>query len=229
MHVRRKIELGMALLLILGALVLSRKLSDLTESAGQAEVKKEEARVIVLDPGHGGEDPGKVGVNDALEKDINLQIALRVKKKLEEKGFAVVLTREGDSVPDGKREDMNARVKLINETKPAIAVSIHQNSYTNSSVRGAQVFYHVSSEVSKEAAQCLQEEFWALDEENKREIKANDTYFMLKRTEVPTIIVECGFLSNPEEAENLLTEDYQEQISLAICTGISKWVDKKYK
>ena len=215
----------MALLLILGAIVLGKKLSDLTVNVVNEEVQ-EEKTVVVIDPGHGGEDPGKVGVNDVLEKDINLKIALQVKKELEAQGITVQMTREDDDVPKAKKEDMQQRVELINETKPEIAVCIHQNSYTDASVRGAQVFYFTDSEVSKEAAQIVQEEFWRLDEKNKRQIKGNQDYFMLKRTKVPTIIVECGFLSNPEEAENLCLEDYRQQIALAICNGIIKWLDK---
>lgn len=215
----------MALLLLVGAIVVSKKLSDFAANVSQAKVEQGK-KTVVLDPGHGGEDPGKVGVNDALEKDINLQIAMKVKTLLEAEGIEVVMTREDDEVPDAKREDMQERVKLINDTKPDIAVSIHQNSYGDASVRGAQVFYYTTSAVSQEAAQVLQEEFWTIDEGHKRQIKANDSYYILKKTQVPTIIVECGFLSNQEEAENLLTEDYQEQIALAICNGITKWLDK---
>lgn len=219
---KRKIELCMVLLLLVGAIVASKKLSELTADVSQEKTTK----VVVIDPGHGGEDPGKVGVNEALEKDINLAIAKKVKACLEEKGIKVIMTREDDNVPEAKMEDLKERVKLINDTRAPLTVCIHQNSYTDPAVWGAQVFYYSESAEGKEAAQMMQEEFKKIDTENKREIKANDTYYMLKNTKVTTIIAECGFLSNPEEANKLTTEEYQDQVARAICEGIVKWVDK---
>lgn len=214
----------MAFLLLIGAIVASKKLSELVEDVSSKDLKKEEV-LIVIDPGHGGEDPGKVGVNDALEKDINLKIAEKLRDLLEEESIQIVMTREDDFVPESKNEDLKKRVELINEVNPDIVVCIHQNSFTDPSVAGPQVFYHGSSEISKRIAQTLQEELWLIDEENKRQIKGNESYYMLSQTEVPTVIVECGFLSNLEDAEKLVTDDYQEQIAQAICSGIIKWLD----
>lgn len=223
---KRKIELFMALFLILGAIAVSWKLSNLTASVSQETKEKADKTVVVIDPGHGGEDPGKVGVNDALEKEINLQISQKLKALLEAEGIEIVMTREDDNVPDGKREDLQQRVDLINETKPSIVVCIHQNSYGDADVKGAQVFYYKSSADAEKAAQILQEELKTVDPDNTRAIKANDTYYILKKTEVPAVIVECGFLSNYEEAEKLVLEEYQDQIASAICAGIIKWLDK---
>lgn len=185
-----------------------------------------------MNPPHGAEDPGKVGVNNVLEKDLNLQVAKKVQEKLENKGIQVVMTRDDDiglydeTESNKKLADMRKRVSLINEVKPDIVVSIHQNSYSDSSVKGAQVFYYKHSKEGEEAARLMQEELKSLDEDNKRQIKANDTYYMLKKTAVPTIIVECGFLSNPKEADLLTTDEYQEKIAEAICSGIIKWLAK---
>lgn len=217
---RRKIELCMTLLLLLGMIIVSRKLSQLVTSENVQAGKD----IVVIDAGHGGHDPGKVGVNDALEKDINLQIAQKVKKHLEKNGIQVIMTREDDVMEDTKLEDMKKRVALINEIKPAITVSIHQNSYSDASVKGAQVFYYAGSEVSKGAASLMQEEMRKVDTENTRQIKSNSDFYMLKKTEVPTIIVECGFLSNPGEAEKLTSEEYQEEMAQAICSGIMTWL-----
>lgn len=219
---KRKIELCMTLLLLVGMMIVSRKLSHLVSGEN---VKKEQA-VIVIDPGHGGEDPGKVGVNEVLEKDINLAIAMQVKEGLEKAGIRVIMTREDDFVPDSKKQDLKERVQLINETKAPLTVCIHQNSYTDPKVKGAQVFYYSESQEGREAAEMLQEEFRKIDPENKRETKDNGSYYMLKHTNVPTIIAECGFLSNPEEAEKLTTDEYQFQIATAICEGIVKWLEK---
>lgn len=212
----------MTLLLLLGAIFASRKLSQLVSQDNVAEDKQ----IIVIDAGHGGEDPGKVGVNGELEKDINLQIAQKVKALLEQQGIEVLMTRQDDSALDSKLEDMKQRVTLINETKPVLAVSIHQNSYSDSSVRGAQVFYYTDSEVSKEAALMMQEELKQMDTAHAREAKGNNTFYMLKKTNVPIIIVECGFLSNPEEAKLLTTEEYQDKIAQVISTGIVKWIQQ---
>lgn len=222
---KKKIELFMAFLLLVGAIVASKKLSELVEDVSSKNLKKEEI-LIVLDPGHGGEDPGKVGVNDALEKDINLKIAEKLRDMLEGEGIQVVVTREDDFVPESKNEDLQKRVELINEVKPDLVVCIHQNSFTDQTVAGPQVFYHGDSEISKKIAQTLQEELWLVDEEHQRQIKGNENYYMLSQTEVPTVIVECGFLSNMEDAEKLVTDSYQEQMAQAICTGITKWLDK---
>ena len=225
---KRKIELFMVLLLLMGAIIASYKLSEWTSDVVKDKVAviDRDEPVIVIDPGHGGEDPGKVGVNDILEKDINLQISMKVRDLLEEVGITVVMTREDDKVPDRKKEDLGERVELINKTKPTLALCIHQNSYTTPDIFGAQVFYHTKTEEAEDVATLVQESMRAIDPNNKREIKENDTYYMLKFSEVPTIIVECGFLTNPTEAQKLTTEEYQEEVAFAICEGIVKWLDK---
>lgn len=223
---KRKIELFMILFLLMGAIVASWKLSELTANVSKEEKKeKKDQVVIVVDPGHGGEDPGKVGINDVLEKDLNLQIAKKVKKLLEEAGIKIVMTRTNDKVPDAKKEDLNQRVQLINETKPKLALCIHQNSYPDEKIKGAQVFYHTITPEAEDVATIVQEQLRTVDPTNTRQIKENDTYFMLKNSQVPTIIVECGFLTNPDEAAKLTQEDYQDQIAQAICEGVVKWLN----
>ena len=217
----------MVLFLLIGAIVASYKLSEWTADVVKEQVSEIDKNhpVIVIDPGHGGEDPGKVGVNDILEKDINLQISMKVRDLLEEVGIKVVMTREDDKVPKRKKEDLGNRVELINKTKPTLALCIHQNSYTTPDIFGAQVFYHTKTEEAVDVATLVQESMRAIDPNNKREVKENDTYYMLKLSEVPTIIVECGFLTNPTEAQKLTTEEYQNDIAFAICEGIVKWLD----
>lgn len=223
---KRKIELFMVLFLLIGAIVVSWKLSELTANVSKETKSNKNKTVIVIDPGHGGEDPGKVGSNDVLEKDLNLQIAKKVISRLKKKGIEIVTTREDDNVPTAKKKDLEQRIQLINDTNPKLTVCIHQNSFPEASVKGAQVFYYTPNETAKEAAGIVQEELRTVDPENQRQIKANDTYYMLKHTNVPTIIVECGFLTNPEEAEKLTNEEYQDQLADAICTGIIKWLEK---
>ena len=225
---RQKIEFIIAVLFLAGLIVVSRNITKYVSST-QVEKQKD---LVILDAGHGDTDPGKIGVNKAKEKDINLVIAEKVKCLLEEKGISVVMTWVDDSslaeegASNKKIEDMKARVALINKESPRIAVSIHQNSYHEEKVSGAQVFYYSHSEEGKEAAELMQKALLACDSENTRQAKANDTYYLLKRTEVPTIIVECGFLSNWQEAELLVTEEYQDKIAEAICQGILDYLEK---
>ena len=225
---KRIMELLFALAVLAGLLFAGDKVRTYV-SVQQENVRR---NLVVLDPGHGGKDPGKVGADEELEKDINLAISLKVRKKLEEDGMEVVMTREEDvMLSDGdadnkKLEDLNSRIGIINEQQPAIAVSIHQNSYSDPAVRGAQVFYFTHSDKGKQAAEALQKELLEFDQENTRDIKANDTYYLLKKTEVPTVIVECGFLSCPGEAELLTDEAYQEELAGAIAKGIESWVVK---
>ena len=189
---------------------------------------------IVVDAGHGGFDSGKVGIGNILEKEINLAIARKVQENLEAAGIEVVMTRESDqglydeNEENKKQQDMKKRCEMINESGADLAVSIHQNSYTEEYVCGPQVFYYETSQKGKELAQILQETLnEKLDIARPREIKADNTYYILKRTQIPTVIAECGFLSNTEEAEKLTSEEYQEQVAEAVCEGILQYLKKQ--
>ena len=219
---RKKMELILVMLTLAGLVMVSKKLEKYVNS----DKVEKKGYTVVLDAGHGSTDSGKVGINGVLEKDINLSISKKTKKYLEKKGICVIMTRNKDeSLAEGengnrKVQDMKARVKRINDTKPDLAVSIHQNSYHEESIHGAQVFYYEHSESGEKDARILQEALLAVDPDNTRQVKANTTYYLLKRTEVPILIVECGFLSNQEEAEKLASEDYQKEIAKAIANGI---------
>ena len=187
--------------------------------------------IVLIDPGHGGFDPGKIGVNGAKEKDINLSIAKKLKAYLEEQGYEVVMTRESDQGVDNgtgtvsKSEDMRNRCALIEKTKPALTVSVHQNSYSDEAITGPQVFYYTTSTEGEKIAACIQEVMnQELQINRPREIKGNDTYYMLKRSASPTVIVECGFLSNWAEAEKLGTEEYQNEVARAVGMGVIQYL-----
>lgn len=193
--------------------------------------KRGEQPVIVLDAGHGGEDPGKIGINGALEKDVNLQITMRLARLLQQNGYHVILTRNEDkglytgNQGSKKVEDLKNRIALIESSGAALAVSIHQNSYSAEGVCGAQVFYYETSEAGKEAAQIMQQELIrGVDPDNKRMPKGNNTYYLLKKSTVPTIIVECGFLSNQAEADKLVTGAYQERLAFYIAMAVMQYV-----
>lgn len=201
-------------------------------TAGPRDGAASEEKCVVIDPGHGGIDPGKVGVNGAKEQDVNLQVALLVKQYLEAEDVRVVMTRESgeglyeEGASNKKVQDMKRRIALIEETKPDITVSIHQNSYPEEYVHGAQVFYYTGSTEGQRLAESLQRNLIArVDPENKRQVKANDSYYLLKKTAGTIVIVECGFLSNNREAELLCSEAYQQKLAWAIHLGILQYLN----
>lgn len=203
-----------------------------TEAGTEEISEKKEYPVIVLDAGHGGFDPGKVGVNGALEKDINLAIVKKLQALLEEKGFTVYLTREEDALlapansTSQKKDDMIARVEMITELNPFFTISIHQNSFTDPDSNGPQVFYYKDSEESATMAHVIQDVMNSqLEPAKKRSPQANANYYLLTRTPTPTVIVECGFLSNPTEADLLTQEDYQSRVANSIFLGILSYYE----
>lgn len=225
---------AMIVCLAIGILMLgSRYLQRADELRSVYTMTREtEQPVVVLDAGHGGPDPGKVGVNGVLEKDINLSIALRVKSLLEQNEVVVVMTREEDkdlaseTASSRKNEDLRARATLVRESQPVMLVSIHQNSFPEAEVDGAQVFYYSGSEEGKRLGKILQEQIRReIDDGNHRIAKANKEYYLLKKASCPAVIVECGFLSNVAEAELLATEEYQEKLAFAIHLGILEYLN----
>ncbi|MDD2957031.1 MAG: N-acetylmuramoyl-L-alanine amidase [Lachnospiraceae bacterium] len=187
--------------------------------------------IILIDPGHGGDDPGMVGIDGIKEKTLNLKIAQKLANLLEQKGYTVVLTREEDAglyeegTANHKAQDMQRRCALIEEHKPLVTVSIHQNSYTDAAVYGPQVFYFEHSPEGEKLAACIQTQMNTLLEiERPRSIKANLNYYILKRSPSVTALVECGFLSNPGDVSKLITEEYQDRVAEAVCAGILEYL-----
>lgn len=189
-------------------------------------------KIIIVDPGHGGFDPGKPGIRGLDEKHLNLKIALLLRDYLESAGAIVVMTRTTDDDVDGmegvkhKSKDMVERKRLSEGGD--ILVSIHQNSFTQPSVHGAQVFFNGKSEEGKLLAETIQSTIKAYtDPTNRRAAKSNTNYYVLKATEMPAVIIECGFLTNPEEEEKLNSAEYQEKMALGIYLGIVKYFEQK--
>ncbi|BBF44732.1 N-acetylmuramoyl-L-alanine amidase [Lachnospiraceae bacterium KM106-2] len=218
-------------LVVLSILLFANPSSPVFLNQGGGKNKKKPT--VVVDAGHGGFDPGKIGVNKALEKDINLKIAKKLERILKKNKYKVIMTRTNDTGlyeptdRNKKSVDLRKRVAIINDNDIFLAVSIHQNSFTQQSSKGAQVFYHASSEGGKILAEIIQEQIKAsINDGNHRVAKSNESYYMLKKTKCPLVIVECGFLSNPSEAELLLKDDYQEQMAEAIYQGIDQYTNK---
>lgn len=179
-------------------------------------------KCIVIDAGHGGFDPGKVASDGVTEKTINLAITEKLTGFLEQGGALVRSTRTADdSLSQSKREDLKSRVQIANNSNADLFVSIHQNSFPKSSVKGAQVFYYKGSEEGKKLASLIQARLKeVVDVDNERVAKENDNYYVLKQIEIPSVIVECGFLSNGVEHDKLMSDEYQEKIAWAIYMGI---------
>lgn len=214
---------------ILMILIVSYIAINLGKSVGTSG-KSVKGYKVAIDPGHGGNDPGKVGVNDELEKDINLKIALKLKKVLEDSGITVTITRDSDKAlcdsdaGNKKVSDMKNRMAVVEKSKADILVSIHQNSYTSESAKGAQVFYYSRSEKGKLLSESIQQSICEnVDKKNSRTAKANDNYYILLHSACPAVIVECGFLSNYEEAAKLSDDDYQQEMAKAIAKGIKDY------
>lgn len=227
MREKIKMETVMGVMLLVAAFLLA------TGGAKQAALQVQGAgETIVIDAGHGGDDPGKVGVGGALEKDVNLAISKKLQKCLEKEGIHAVMTREDEKglytaeAANKKQDDMKNRCAKIDGANPVFTVSIHQNSYTEESVHGPQVFYYTHSAEAQELAGYIQEVMNAELTDRPRETKANDTYYLLKKTKSPTVIVECGFLSNQAEATKLVTEEYQQKVAEAVCKGIMGYLNR---
>lgn len=200
--------------------------------SGDAYIK--ETPVVVVDAGHGGTDPGKVGVDGSLEKDINLAVAERLKTYLEQDDVKVIMTRKTDtglySETDSRKKmaDMKKRCEIIEESGADLVVSIHQNSYHEGSVSGGQVFYYRDSSKGKALAEILQDRFdYVLGDQNRRRPKANGNYYLLLHVKCPIVIVECGFLSNRKEAALLNSGEYQDKLAYTIHMGIMEYLNKK--
>lgn len=186
-----------------------------------------ERKIVILDAGHGGWDPGKTGTF-ADEKMLNLAVVEKLQGYLEQSGATVFLTRDTDeALGGGKREDMAERKRIANESGGDILVSIHQNAFPSAKAKGAQVFYHKSSGEAKRLAECLQESLRErVDDGNTRQAKENGDYYILRTTELPAAIVECGFLSNREEERLLNDENYQDRLAWAIYCGIMEYFEQ---
>ena len=192
-------------------------------------------KVILIDPGHGGIDGGAKSKTGTIEKDINLQISLKLRDNLEEKGYKVYMTRDedeglyqkGNTVREKKREDLNRRVEMKKETECDIFVSIHQNMFPQSKCYGAQVWY-ASNDNSYNLATIVQDSIKeSVKDNNKRVAKpAAEAYLILRdKYEGASILVECGFLSNPDEEARLKSDEHQNLIVEGISNGIDKYFE----
>ena len=196
-------------------------------------------KIIILDAGHGGEDPGAIGVSGVYEKDLNLELVLEIGKILEEKGYIVVYTRTEDKLLYNedqnikgirKISDLKNRCEAANKYPDSVFVSIHMNSFGEGKYSGLQVYYSPEDDDSRLLADKIQSSVKnSLQKENNRTIKQGDGMYLLENTEPTAVLIECGFLTNKTECEKLSQKEYQKELSFAIVCGIIEYVEEKTK
>ena len=194
-------------------------------------------KIVILDAGHGGEDPGTVGVTGVYEKDLNLQMALQIGELLEERGYVVVYTRTDDRLLYTEEEnikgirkisDLKNRCKAANKYPDSILVSIHMNSFGDGKYSGLQVYHSSNDDESRVLAEKIQSSVRdSLQKENKRVIKEGKGMYILDKSDPTSVLIECGFLSNKEECEKLSEKEYQKELSFSIVCGIIEYIEEK--
>lgn len=193
------------------------------------------SKVIVIDAGHGGVDPGAIGkVLGIHEKDINLNIAKYLKEYLEQSGAVVIMTRKDDkglysssgTLRKKKNEDLKNRKNIVSNSKAHIFVTIHLNSFPQTRYYGAQTFYPKDNLKGKPLAENIQTQLVGLlDKKNTRSALSKEGIYLIRGLDIPTALIECGFLSNPQEEKLLNTSEYQKKVAWAIFTGIQKYFE----
>ena len=226
------ILIGLIFALLLAIYSLNMNVDTQTSTVAGEEQK---TKTVIIDAGHGGEDPGKISnFSDLKEKDLNLKVAFMVKELLESDQYTVIMTREEDkltysegttNIYNKRLQDLTRRKDIMDNSGAQVVVSIHMNSFQESQYYGAQTFYPPNSKDSLKLANCIQDALKEnVDKGNKRQPQEKkDQIVILKDLKTPTVIVECGFLSNAEEERRLATEEYRQKIAEAIKKGIDSY------
>lgn len=230
----KKLKIRFFVLLYCGVFIGAVSLCQLASSSVTVLKESEPVQnrtVIIIDAGHGGIDGGATSCTGIPESHINLQISLRLNDLVQLLGFETKMIRktdtsvytEGNTIAAQKVSDLKQRVKLVNETKNAVLVSVHQNTFLDSRYSGAQVFY-ANDDTSRELAKVMQADLISnLNPGSKRQCKSSDGIYLMQNIQRPGVLIECGFLSNPEEEANLQTAEYQKQIASVVATCISRF------
>lgn len=233
----KKFVLSILLISIAIVLVLLKDINYQSISC-MTPVQADDEKIILIDPGHGGIDGGAESKRGTIEKDINLSISLKLRDSLNKLGYTVLMTREEDkglytesgSMNKKKIEDLNNRCKIKRESNCDIFVSIHQNFFDESYYSGAQVWYS-KNEDSGRLAHIIQQNFKKdLNNKNKRVEKLGNSYKVLRcYCSIPSVIVECGFLTNPQEERELMKDEYQDKIAESLSKSIEEYFQEVNK
>lgn len=222
-----------AFLIILSAMLYLTFMANF--SAAEASSMPITQKTVIVDAGHGGDDGGAIGIDGTVEKDINLDIALKLEKILKFYGFNVIMTRTQDvmTCDDGldslrkrKISDIHNRFELMRKNPDAIFISVHQNIFEDSSQHGTQVFYSGNDERSKELAEAIQTSVTlTLQRKNDRVVKKSGSgIYLLYHAKIPAVLVECGFISNSDEVKKLKDESYRMKLAILIADGLLKYL-----
>ncbi len=222
-----------AFLIILSAMLYLTFMANF--SAAEASSMSITQKTVIVDAGHGGDDGGAIGIDGTVEKDINLDIALKLEKILKFYGFNVIMTRTQDvmTCDDGldslrkrKISDIHNRFELMRKNPDAIFISVHQNKFEDSSQHGTQVFYSGNDERSKELAEAIQTSVTlTLQRKNDRVVKKSGSgIYLLYHAKIPAVLVECGFISNSDEVKKLKDESYRMKLAILIADGLLKYL-----
>lgn len=233
---RTKLVLFGILFSVFGLLSLGT-VYTVTQSTVDASTNTVKYKTVIIDAGHGGVDGGTSADDGTLEKDLNLQIALKLNEMLNSFGVKTVLIRDTDisvhdetakTIRQKKVSDLKNRLDVINNTEDSVFVSIHQNHFGESKYNGTQIFYSKNNPDSQKLADCIRMPVVSyLQPENTREIKQSGTeIYLLYHSQIPSVMVECGFLSNAEETAKLKDEKYQQQLAFIISLGITDYFTK---
>jgi N-acetylmuramoyl-L-alanine amidase len=207
--------------------------TDLSQSAS-LDVRQK--KVIVIDPGHGGEDGGAIGINGTLEKDLNLLISDDLSELFQFAGYEVIPTRTEDIMLYDKNAnhigrkkilDLAARLEIAKNATPDLFVGIHMNSFPQEKYSGLTVYYSDKAQESSLVAEALHQDVRSyLQPDNNREIKSGRNIYLLERASYPAILVECGFLSNRQECELLSTEEYRQKLTFVIFSSLASFLEE---
>ena len=221
-------------LAVIAALLGMALLSDSLRGNAVPASGEGSGRLIYIDPGHGGEDGGTISSDGEPESDVNLAISLRLRDLLRLCGLETAMTREGDcalydpdctTVAQKKSSDLRNRAAMLNACTGAVLLSIHQNHFPEGKYRGAQVFYN-AGEGSRELAEAIQQALrQGVDPRNRRQVKRSENVYLMEHISNTAALVECGFLSNREEAALLQETAYQQKIACGICAGLLRFLN----
>lgn len=224
----RPLSLLLTLLLFCTALCSVPISNQIKEIAATQSGQPLKGKIIAVDAGHGGADPGAIGVTGTKEKDINLALAQKLEALLTEKGAVAVMTRTNDHVySDIKREELDHRAEKVTQSDAELFLSIQCNAVHNSSLRGAQTFYYPESKKGHLLAECIQNRFVKTLKNTEREALTLSSAYIMSKLDIPAIMVEVGFLSNAEEEALLKDEAYQNRLITAIYGGITDYYEKQ--
>ncbi len=235
-HIKTRVFLFGILVAVFGLLSVG-SVYTFTQRAVDASLNSVKYKTVIIDAGHGGVDGGTSADDGTLEKDLNLQIALKLNEMLNSFGVNTVLIRDSDvsihdetakTIRQKKISDLKNRLNIINNTDESVFVSIHQNHFGESKYHGTQIFYSKNNPDSQKLADCIRMPVISyLQTDNTREIKQSGTeIYLLNNAQSPSVMVECGFLSNTDETKLLKDENYQRKLAFIISLGIIDYFSK---